>query len=165
MLSQYPDFNNYLIYVLTKMTDQDDATRSLSGLILKNNVKAHFNKFPTEVAVFIKAECLSAVGDPSPLIRATVSWIPNQVHTSYPMTSRSDLTLRYQYLISPWFHPLFLISDLNLWSQSLIFDLDLWSHPFNSGWHTDHHHCLTGRANQLAGASSLPMCHAWQRQL
>ena len=71
-LNQYPDFNNYLIYVLTKMTDQDDATRSLSGLILKNNVKAHFNKFPTEVAVFIKAECLSAVGDQSPLIRATV---------------------------------------------------------------------------------------------
>ena len=69
----------------------------MSGLILKNNVKAHFNKFPTEVcritfspllsshlltsphltptpqvAVFIKAECLSAVGDPSPLIQATV---------------------------------------------------------------------------------------------
>ena len=82
-LNQYPDFNNYLIYVLTKMTDQDDATRSLSGLILKNNVKAHFNKFPTEVAVFIKAECLSAVGDPSPLIRATVSRILNQLHHTH----------------------------------------------------------------------------------
>ena len=45
-LNQYPDFNNYLIYVLTKMTDQDDATRSLGRLILKNNAKAHFNKFP-----------------------------------------------------------------------------------------------------------------------
>ena len=54
------------------MTNEDDATRSLSGLILKNNVKAHFTKFPAEVAVFIKSECLSAVGDPSPLIRATV---------------------------------------------------------------------------------------------
>ena len=105
-LNQYPDFNNYLIYVLTKMTDQDDATRSLSGLILKNNVKAHFNKFPTEVAVFIKAECLSAVGDPSPLIRATVSRIPNQIHKSYPLISIYDLTLRSQSLIS--------ISDLNL---------------------------------------------------
>ena len=55
--------------VLTKMTSEDDATRSLSGLILKNNVKAHFLKFPNEVALFIKSECLSAVGDPSPLIR------------------------------------------------------------------------------------------------
>ena len=72
-LNQYPDFNNYLIYVLTKMTAQDDATRSLSGLILKNNVKAHFTKFPNDVALFIKNECLSAVGDPSPLIRYIVS--------------------------------------------------------------------------------------------
>ena len=99
-LNQYPDFNNYLIYVLTKMTDQDDATRSLSGLILKNNVKAHFNKFPTEVAVFIKAECLSAVGDPSPLIRATVSRILDQIHRSHPLISIYDLTLRSQSLIS-----------------------------------------------------------------
>ena len=83
-LNQYPDFNNYLIYVLTKMTNEDDATRSLSGLILKNNVKAHFTKFPAEVAVFIKSECLSAVGDPSPLIRATVgiliTTIASKVH-------------------------------------------------------------------------------------
>ena len=71
-MNQYADFNNYLIYVLTKMTGEDEATRSLSGLILKNNVKAHFTKFPPEVAAFIKSECLSAVGDPSALIRATV---------------------------------------------------------------------------------------------
>lgn len=75
-LNQYPDFNNYLIYVLTKMTGEDDATRSLSGLILKNNVKAHFTKFPNDVSLFIKSECLSAVGDPSPLIRYnTVDYI------------------------------------------------------------------------------------------
>lgn len=50
----------------------DEPTRSLSGLILKNNVKTHFHQFPPDVAQFIKTECLSAVGDPSPLIRATV---------------------------------------------------------------------------------------------
>ena len=71
-LNKFPDFNSYLIYVLTKMPHEDEATRSLSGLILKNNVKAHFNSFPDEVAQFIRSECLSAVGDPSPLIRATV---------------------------------------------------------------------------------------------
>ncbi len=71
-LNQFPDFNSYLIYVLTKMPREDEATRSLSGLILKNNVKAHFSTFPPEVGDFIRAECLSAVGDPSPLIRATV---------------------------------------------------------------------------------------------
>jgi transportin-1 len=35
-------------------------------------VKAHFSQFPKDVSTFIKSECLKAVGDPSPLIRATV---------------------------------------------------------------------------------------------
>ncbi|XP_026462930.1 transportin-1-like [Ctenocephalides felis] len=71
-LNTYPDFNNYLIFVLTKLTAENESTRSLSGLILKNNVRAHFHKFLPDVAEFIKQECLQAVGDPSPLIRATV---------------------------------------------------------------------------------------------
>ncbi|XP_033738746.1 transportin-1-like isoform X1 [Pecten maximus] len=71
-LNKYPDFNNYLIFVLTKLTSEDDPTRSLSGLILKNNVRAHFEKFPPEVTNFIKQECLNSIGDPSPLIRATI---------------------------------------------------------------------------------------------
>ncbi len=54
------------------MPAEDEATRSLSGLILKNNVKAHYAQLPKEVTAFIKAECLGAVGDPSPLIRATI---------------------------------------------------------------------------------------------
>jgi len=90
-LNQYPDFNNYLIYVLTKMTQEDDATRSLSGLILKNNVKAHFTKFPQEVTVFIKSECLSAVGDPSPLIRATVGILITTIASRGELTSWPEL--------------------------------------------------------------------------
>ena len=38
-LNSFPDFNNYLTFVLTKLTTEDEPTRSLSGLILKNNVK------------------------------------------------------------------------------------------------------------------------------
>ena len=71
-LNRYPDFNCYLIHVLTELRSEDEATRSLAGLILKNNVKAHFNQFPNDVATFIKGECLKAVGDPSTLIRATL---------------------------------------------------------------------------------------------
>ncbi|XP_023585220.1 transportin-1 [Trichechus manatus latirostris] len=51
-LNQYPDFNNYLIFVLTKLKSEDEPTRSLSGLILKNNVKAHFQNFPNGVTDF-----------------------------------------------------------------------------------------------------------------
>ncbi|CAB1445740.1 unnamed protein product [Pleuronectes platessa] len=71
-LNQYPDFNNYLIFVLTKLKSEDEPTRSLSGLILKNNVKAHYQNFPNGVSDFIKNECLQNIGDTSPLIRATV---------------------------------------------------------------------------------------------
>ncbi|TRY86190.1 hypothetical protein DNTS_030231 [Danionella cerebrum] len=71
-LNQYPDFNNYLIFVLTSLKSEDEPTRSLSGLILKNNVKAHYQNFPSTVADFIKRECLNNIGDPSPLIRATI---------------------------------------------------------------------------------------------
>ena len=71
-LNQYPDFNNYLIYVLTKLKTEDEPTRSLSGLILKNNIRVHGGNLQAEIVEYIKLECLSAVGDPSPLIRATV---------------------------------------------------------------------------------------------
>ncbi|XP_045481488.1 transportin-1 isoform X1 [Harmonia axyridis] len=71
-LNKFPDFNNYLMFVLTKLTSEDEPTRSLSGLILKNNVKTHYNSLMQNVTDFIKSECLQAVGDPSPLIRATV---------------------------------------------------------------------------------------------
>uniref|UniRef100_A0A8C2AZZ4 Transportin-1 n=1 Tax=Cyprinus carpio TaxID=7962 RepID=A0A8C2AZZ4_CYPCA len=60
------------IFVLTKLKTEDEPTRSLSGLILKNNVKSHYQNFPNGVSDFIKNECLQNIGDSSPLIRATV---------------------------------------------------------------------------------------------
>ena len=60
-------FPSYYIYRFI-----DEPTRSLAGLILKNNVKSNYNQFPSECRQFVKAECLFAIGDPSPLIRATI---------------------------------------------------------------------------------------------
>lgn len=60
------------LYSASLLPSQDEPTRSLSGLILKNNVKAHYQNFPPNVADFIKRECLNNIGDPSPLIRATI---------------------------------------------------------------------------------------------
>ncbi|XP_041673824.1 transportin-1-like [Drosophila eugracilis] len=66
----YPDFNLYLIYVLTKLKSNDKITRSISGLILKKNlVGSHLRP---EIIEYIKHECLQGVGDSTPLIRATV---------------------------------------------------------------------------------------------
>ncbi|CAF0785363.1 unnamed protein product [Didymodactylos carnosus] len=71
-LNRYPDFNNYLVYILTKLTQEEEATRSLSGLILKNNARTQYDRFPDDVKTYIKQECLQAIGDRSALIRATV---------------------------------------------------------------------------------------------
>lgn len=54
------------------MSDLDEHTRSLSGLILKNNIKARYNHLPREVINYVKSEALTCIGDPSSLIRATV---------------------------------------------------------------------------------------------
>lgn len=77
--------------MLTKLVTEKEPTRSLSGLILKNNVKAHYNSFLPEVAEFIKRECLSAVGDPSPLIRATVGIIITTIASKGELTSWPEL--------------------------------------------------------------------------
>ncbi|XP_071849376.1 transportin-1-like [Apostichopus japonicus] len=91
-LNQFPDFNNYLIFVLTKLkNDADEPTRSLSGLILKNNVKAHFHNFPPEVTNFIKMECLQNVGDPSALIRATIGILITTIASKGELTNWPEL--------------------------------------------------------------------------
>lgn len=89
--NKYPDFNNYLMFVLTKMVQEDEPTRSLSGLILKNNVKTHYNTLVPSVTVFIKQECLQAVGDPSPLIRATVGILITTIASKGELNSWPEL--------------------------------------------------------------------------
>lgn len=71
MLNQYPDFNNYLIFIFTKVTTEAESTRAIAGLVLKNNVKLYYSNFPTEIRSFIHQHSLTAIEDPSPLIRAT----------------------------------------------------------------------------------------------
>ena len=58
---------------------------------MKNNVKAHFNRFRSDVAEFIKQSCLSAVGDPSPLIRATVGILITTIASKGELTSWPEL--------------------------------------------------------------------------
>lgn len=76
---------------MTKLLSEDEPTRSLSGLILKNNVTAHYNRFLPEVSEFIKRECLSAVGDPSPLIRATVGILITTIASKGDLTAWPEL--------------------------------------------------------------------------
>ncbi|KAB0801453.1 hypothetical protein PPYR_05807 [Photinus pyralis] len=90
-LNKYPDFNNYLMFVLTKLVTEDEPTRSLSGLILKNNIKTHYSMLMPSVTNFIKQECLQAVGDPSPLIRATVGILITTIASKGELTTWPEL--------------------------------------------------------------------------
>ena len=72
----------------------DEPTRSLSGLILKNNIRAHYEQFPAEVTEFIRQECLNSIGDPSPLIRATIGILITTITAKGGLENWTDLLPR-----------------------------------------------------------------------
>ncbi|PIK47305.1 putative transportin-1-like [Apostichopus japonicus] len=76
---------------LSEKFETDEPTRSLSGLILKNNVKAHFHNFPPEVTNSSKMECLQNVGDPSALIRATIGILITTIASKGELTNWPEL--------------------------------------------------------------------------
>lgn len=77
----------------------DEPTRSLSGLILKNNVRAHLHKFPPEVTDFIKNECLNSIGDRSPLIRATIGILITTIASKGELSNWPDLLPKLCHLL------------------------------------------------------------------
>ena len=90
-LNQYPDFNNYLVYVFTQVKTEDEPTRAIAGLILKNNVKVYYAGFPPEIKGFIKQEAMLAIGDPSPLIRATAGTLISTIAMRGELASWPEL--------------------------------------------------------------------------
>lgn len=78
-LNRYPDFNNYLVFVFTQLKGQDEPTRAIAGLILKNNVKLHYDGFPDEIKAFVKSAAMGAIAERSPLIRATAGTLVSTI--------------------------------------------------------------------------------------
>lgn len=78
-LNQYPDFNNYLAFVFTKMKNESEPTRAVAGLVLKNNVRLYYDKFPEDTKAFVRQESLSVVTDDSPIIRATAGTLVSTI--------------------------------------------------------------------------------------
>ena len=87
MLNQYPDFNNYLVFIFTTLVSEDEPTRAIAGLILKNNVKLYYSNFPEEVRSFIHQHSLTAIIDSSALIRATGGTLVSTIAMSGGLTS------------------------------------------------------------------------------
>lgn len=74
-LNQVPDFNNYLVYIFTKLLNEQEYIRTIAGLLLKNNVRANWTSMLPEVRAYIKGEMLQCLGDPMESVRHTVGSI------------------------------------------------------------------------------------------
>ncbi|EGC40393.1 hypothetical protein DICPUDRAFT_44597 [Dictyostelium purpureum] len=66
-----PDYNNYLT-IIFKSAELQPHIRSVSGLLLKTNIKTYFEKMPREVQNYIKREILPVLSDSEVSVRHTV---------------------------------------------------------------------------------------------
>ena len=73
------------------MKTEDEPTRAIAGLILKNNAKVYYASFPAEIKSFIKQEAIQAIGDPSPLIRATAGTLISTIAMRGELTNWPEL--------------------------------------------------------------------------
>lgn len=90
-LNQVPDFFSYLIFVFARMQDEDEATRSVAGILLKNNLAIYFDSIDRSVLEVIKQESLSCVGDTSHLVRATAGIIITSIANRGTLASWPEL--------------------------------------------------------------------------
>lgn len=133
----------------------DEPTRSLSGLILKNNVKAHYQNFPSGVCDFIKHECLNNIGDPSLLIRATIGeflfilccFSHSPFFKSLEMMHNKKLNWQIMQIF------VFVLSDPGLMQRLLGSDSNqCLKSVFSLSRHLDHYNCLQRGASNMAWA-------------
>ena len=61
------------------MKGETEPTRAVAGLVLKNNVRLYYDKFPEETKTYVKQESLGVVTDESPIIRATAGTLVSTI--------------------------------------------------------------------------------------
>ncbi|CEG70444.1 hypothetical protein RMATCC62417_06342 [Rhizopus microsporus] len=79
LFNEYPDYNAYLIYILTKATNEDINTRRVAGLQLKNNIKNNFNSIPMFTLNYVKQTCIEALAHPEVVIVKTLSSVVSSI--------------------------------------------------------------------------------------
>uniref|UniRef100_A0A5B6Z3Z7 Transportin-1 n=1 Tax=Davidia involucrata TaxID=16924 RepID=A0A5B6Z3Z7_DAVIN len=73
--SQFPDFNNYLVFILARAEGKSVEVRQAAGLLLKNNLKTAFKSMTPEYQKYIKSELLPCLGAADRHIRSTAGTI------------------------------------------------------------------------------------------
>ncbi|XP_078163255.1 transportin 1 isoform X1 [Carex rostrata] len=73
--SQFPDFNNYLIFILARAQDARIEVRQAAGLLLKNNIRGTFSSLSPQNQQYIKTLLLPCLGAADRAIRSTVGTV------------------------------------------------------------------------------------------
>ncbi|GJP69466.1 hypothetical protein CLOP_g479, partial [Closterium sp. NIES-67] len=73
--SQFPDFNNYLAFLLCKGENQPVEVRQSAGLLLKNNLRTGYENLNPAYLGYIKALLLPCIGLPDHQLRGTVGTV------------------------------------------------------------------------------------------
>ena len=106
-----------MVFIFTKVTTEAESTRAIAGLILKNNVKLYYNNFPEEIRSFIHQRSLSAIDDPSPLIRATAGTLISTIAMRGGLSNWPDLLPTLcGYIDSPQYFTCEVCSDIEFWA-------------------------------------------------
>ncbi|CAG8578642.1 5696_t:CDS:10 [Ambispora gerdemannii] len=66
------DYPNYLVYILTQMSQEDASTRAIAGLLLKNTIRTYFQTIQPDVLGYVKALTIKGLGDPDTMVRGIV---------------------------------------------------------------------------------------------
>lgn len=73
--SQFPDFNNYLTFILSHAEVKPVEVRQAAGLLLKNNLRNAFKSMAPANQQYIKSQLLPCIGSPDKHIRTTAGTI------------------------------------------------------------------------------------------
>ncbi|KAM7479471.1 hypothetical protein LguiA_027684 [Lonicera macranthoides] len=73
--SHFPDFNNYLAFILARAEGKSVEVRQAAGLLLKNNLKSAYKSMPAANQEYIKSELLPCLGAADRQIRSTAGSI------------------------------------------------------------------------------------------
>ncbi|KAI8342075.1 armadillo-type protein [Chlamydoabsidia padenii] len=62
-VQEVPDYNSYLVYILTQMPQETHYLRSVAGLTLKNNIRSFYPTIPPHVIDYVKQCSLEHLGE------------------------------------------------------------------------------------------------------
>ncbi|PON45056.1 Armadillo-like helical [Parasponia andersonii] len=77
--SQFPDFNNYLAFILARAEGKSVDVRQAAGLFLKNNLRTAYKSMVPAYQQYIKSELLPCLGSGDKNIRSTVGTIVSAI--------------------------------------------------------------------------------------